>query len=608
MGQQLTPLYRNFPKKNSVEQWKKYRVLLLLIVILAVGIFLRTHNFSSWLHFELDQARDVRVVDAALLGDATDLPLLGPKAGGTFLRLGPGFYWLEYLGALLFGGSVVGGAAMVALFSILSIPLFYLVVKRYFTSLLALGLTGLFSVSAFMVMYGRFAWNPNFIPFFTLLGFYALLRTTDQDETRKGWWLVLAAFAIGMATHMHFLAFLALPTIAVLFLLVQRPKVSIKFWGLALALVAFLYVPMALNEYATGGLNTKEFFGALSEKSTKEDHPLVEKAARNVSEFGLHSIVVVSGFEGATFPAIIMKEGVFGTVCDSKCDRGKWYGVAGVLLFGLSVLSLAWLWFREREQQKKTLLLLLLLWLGVTFVLFLPLSYGIAPRFFLLNAPLLFILLGALLVSLSQLVSRIRGIGLAVSVGVISLLIVSNLSFLTARFDELSRAGQESVESAPDRILKERVRVTLEQQNAIVDFLEARSRKDNVAIYMFSEPQHRRALKYLMEKRGIDNDVLGFSGIYRQGAYFIILRAQSDLEDALKKYLPSYTVGPMTSFGTLVAIELVPKPEAIMGERQDFSIPEKNSPSQAPPRYTLREFLERSNEAVVEEEESEETE
>lgn len=591
-----------------MELWKKHQVLILLIVLFAVGIFLRTHNFSDWLHFELDQARDVRVVDAALLGNATDLPLLGPKAGGTFLRLGPGFYWLEYLGALLFGGAVVGGAAIIALFSILSLPLFYLIVKRFFRPWLAIGLTGLFSVSAFMVMYGRFAWNPNFIPFFTLLGFYALLRAVEPEEGRNGWWLVLAAFAIGMATHMHFLAFLALPTIAVLFLLVQRPRISVKFWCLALALVAFLYVPMALNEYATGGLNTKEFFGALSEKSTKEDHPLIEKAARNVSEFGLHSIVVLSGFEGATFPAIIMKEGVFGTVCDSKCDKGKWYGVAGVLLFGLSVLALGWLWYREQELQKKTLLLLSLLWLGVTFVLFLPLSYGVAPRFFLLNAPLLFILLGVLLESLRQVLSRVKMGGALVSVGVIGFLIITNLSFLTQRFDELSRAGKESVISAPDRILKERVRVTLEQQTTIIDFLEARARKDNVAIYMFSEPQHRRALKYLMEKRGVPNDVLGFSGIYRAGAYFLILRTESNLEDALKKYLPSYTVGTATAFGTLVAIELVPKPEAIMGERQDFSIPEKNSPSQAPPRYTLREFLERGNDAVVEEEESEETE
>lgn len=571
-------------------KWSKRELgWILLALIIGVGLFLRVHQIEPWLHFELDQARDARVIDRALEGDVLDLPLLGPKAGGTFLRLGPGFYWLEYIGALLFGGSVVGGAIMVAIASTLVIPLFFLISRRLFRTPLALGLTALVALSTYLVMYGRFAWNPNFIPCFALLGFYALLRTVGHEEPHPGRWLLLTAFSLGVATHMHFLAFLALPTIAVLFLLVKHPNIKFKFWVGALAIVALLYLPMILNETATGGLNTQEFIGALTEKSTKENHPLIEKAVRDVSEFGLHSIVILTGFEGATFPAIVLKDGVIGSVCDSKCDQGKWYGVAAILLLGLALVATFFLWWRETVMHKRDLLLLMLLWFGVTFVLFLPLAYGIAPRFFLLNAPLLFLILGCLL---SLLASFFKGrIGAGIIGIIISLLVISNITFLTHRFTELSRAGQEMVESAPDRILKERVRVTLEQQKAIVSFLDERSRRDIVPIYMFSEPQYRRALKYLMEKRGVENDVLGFSRIYAQGAYFLIIRAQSDREDALEKYRSSYIVGPTTDFGTLVVIELLPKPEAIQAERQDFSLPEKQAPSQAPPRYTFREFL-----------------
>lgn len=558
-----------------------------------MGLFLRTYQLEPWLHFELDQARDTRVIDRALEGNMTDLPLLGPKAGGTFLRLAPGFYWLHYFGSALFDDAVLGGAVMVAFFSILTIPLFFFLIRRFFGTVLALGLTALFSVSTYLVLYGRFAWNPNLLPFFIVLGWYALLRVGEPDGPHRGRWLLLATFSLGLATHMHFLAFLALPTIAVLFLLIKRPRIQLKFWLGAIIIVMGLYLPMGLNEWATGGLNTQEFFGALTEKSTKEEHPLIEKALRNVSEFGLHSVVVLTGFEGATFPAIIAKDGVFGTVCDTKCDRGKWYGVAAILLLGLSLLTLLFFWWRETELRKKDFLLLMLLWFGVSFLLFLPLSYGIAPRFFLLNAPLLFVLLGCLLLFGERFLFRGR-LGRGFTLTLIALLIWSNLFFLANRFSELNRAPTEAVESAPDRILKERIRVTLEQQRQIVDFLEERSKREGVPIYMFSEPQHRRALKYLMEERGIPNDVLGFSGIYRAGAYFFILRAKSDQADALKKYLSSYTVGQSTSFGTLTAIELIPKPEAIQGERQDFSIPEKQAPSQAPPRYTLREWLARS--------------
>jgi membrane protein implicated in regulation of membrane protease activity len=297
-------------------------------------------------------------------------------------------------------------------------------------------------------------------------------------------------------------------------------------------------------------------------------------------------MVITTGFDGGTFPAITTADGIV-WVCKDKCDAGKWYGVAAVLLLGAGLLALVWFWWKEAERKQSDFLLLSGIWFAVTFGLFLPLAYDIAPRFFLLSGPLFFILIGLLLKALCKFFDK------RIVFVIIILFAVSNIYFLYQRFDELSRASTEAINSAPDRILKERIRVTLEQQNTIVDFLERRAQETGYPIYMFSEPQHRRALKYLMEKRGIENAVLGFDGIYRQGVYYLILRAQSDLEDALKKYRGSYIVGEKTFFGTLIVIELVPKPEAIISERQDFSKPKPND-SQAPPRYTWREFFARN--------------
>ncbi|MBD3300813.1 MAG: hypothetical protein GF347_05685, partial [Candidatus Moranbacteria bacterium] len=66
-------------KKN-----KKYYSLLLLVLLL--GIFLRVYRHNDFLHFELDQARDALIVDAALENGIGELPLLGPRAAGTMLR------------------------------------------------------------------------------------------------------------------------------------------------------------------------------------------------------------------------------------------------------------------------------------------------------------------------------------------------------------------------------------------------------------------------------------------------------------------------------------------------------------------------------------------
>lgn len=565
----------------------------MLVSVVLVGFSLRAYHFSDWLHFELDQARDARVVDDALVGGPGELTLLGPKAAGTFLRLAPGFYYLEYISGLIFGGSPSGLAMFVMLFSVLSLPVFFFFVRRYFSVLFSLGLTLLFATSAYFVMYGRFAWNPNILPFFVLLGFLALLRSVDEEETQRGRFFLGAVFLLTLATHAHFLAFLALPIIAGLFLLIKRPRFSWRVWVGAFVIVASLYLPMALNEAATGGLNTQEFFSAVTKKSTKSDHSLVEKFLRDSSEHVLGALLITTGFEGGTFPSITLQHGKVEIKCATKCDRGKWYGVTAAAVLIMSIAALGFLWWEEMERKRKDFLLLCGLWLLTTFALFLPLSYNFAPRFFLVSGMLFIILLGLFLVMVRRFLGGGR-LGTAVALGVMMALVFSNLSFLFGRFGELSQAGTVAINSAPDRILKDRIRVTLEQQMRIVDLLEQRYQEHGYPVYMFSEPQHRRALTYLMELRGIENAVLGFDGIYRQGVYYLILRTQSDLEDGLKKYRENYTVGPMTSFGTLTVIELSPRPEAIIGERQDFSAV-SHSDSTAPPRYTWKEFFHRTS-------------
>lgn len=561
-----------------------------LALIIALGFFLRSYHFADWLHFELDQARDARVIDAALEGGPGELPLLGPKAGGTFLRLGPAFYYLQYVGALVFGASPAGMAMVVLIASVASIAVFFLLVRRLFPDWLALFLTLGFSTSEYFVMYGRFAWNPNMLPFFILLGMYALLRSVAGGEQHPGRWFLISVFTLGIATELHFLAFLAVPTFIVTFLILRRPRFRLRTWGAASAIVVALYFPMLLNELATGGANTREFFGAITEKSSKEEHVLSEKIVRNGAEHILAGLVILTGFEGGTLPRVEITDGL-SIVCQGKCDTGKPYGLGMAVLLALSVIAYLSLMFREKERRKQDVLIAVGLWFMITFALFTPLAYGMAPRFFLLSGAFFFVLIGCLGLVLTRLFSR-YGFGHALAAGLIMVFVTLNISSLQMRFDELSRAATEPVDSPPDRILKERIRVTLEQQNEIVDFLADKSSARGYPVYMFSEPQHRRALKYLLERRGIENAVLGYDEIYRQGVYYLVLRAQSDLEDALRKYRVSYEVGTITRFGTLVAIELVPKPEVVSQERQDFSIP-KPSDSLAPPRYTWSEYFNR---------------
>jgi len=109
---------REFFKKN----WK----MIAFAAVILAAIFLRAWHFHDWLFFKMDQARDALLIKQALGNGLGWLPLLGPKAGGTHLNLGPAFYYFQYISAFLFQSAHPAVLAYPdLLFSILSIPLFY---------------------------------------------------------------------------------------------------------------------------------------------------------------------------------------------------------------------------------------------------------------------------------------------------------------------------------------------------------------------------------------------------------------------------------------------------------------------------------------------------
>jgi hypothetical protein len=139
----------------------------------------------------------------------------------------------------------------------------------------------------------------------------------------------------------------------------------------------------------------------------KEQRSLSEKVVRNISEHALYGLVVTTGFEKATFPAVRFDGGPLWK-CDGRCDKGKWYGVVSAFVVLLACVFFLVLWRQEDERKKSDFLLLCALWFLVTFVLLTPLAYDIAPRFFLLSAPLFFIFLGIVLLFIRNALTKCR--------------------------------------------------------------------------------------------------------------------------------------------------------------------------------------------------------
>lgn len=568
------------------------KIIFGILLIIGLGIFLRAYNFSDWLHFELDQARDAKIAIKASEEGIGYLPLQGPRAAGSFLRLGPTFYYMEYLGAKLFGATPPAVAAPVLILSILTMPLFYLFVRRFFNTRISIGLLAVFSVSLFLVMYSRFAWNPNTIPFFMILTIYALLRAVDENDKNKNIWILVSAFALAVGTQLHFLVFMILPTIAAIFLLIKRPRLKIWAWSAAVAIIALFYSPMIINDVKTGGENAQEFMAAVTKKSDKNDRNLAEKFIRNYSEHSLGGFLIISAQEQAELPKIDVNgklTDLFDSKCDFMCRKNLPLGMVAVFLYTVGIaLVFRGAFIRERGV-KKDFMMICAVWFAAAFVVMTPLSYDIAPRFFLVTAPLTFVFLGAVL-EFSDRFFKKRWI----STVIVVVLILLNLFAVQKRFTEMANAPYEGVEIASDRILKERARVTLEQQEMIVDYLESFHRANGYPVYLQSEPFYARSFVFLLDRRGIKQDVLAVNNVYEEGNYFMVLRTVSNSENRLGKYAQSYEAIGEKQFGTMVVFHLEPKREAITAEKQVFKpakVDCKASSSSVQKRYTWNEIF-----------------
>ncbi len=570
---------------------RKKIFFLLLALIFALGIFLRAYHFSDWLHFELDQSRDAKVIDLAYEEGASNLPLLGPKAAGSFLRLGPVFYYFKYLSALIFGNTPSGMAVIIMLFGLLAMPIFYLFSREYFDKKISLGLFLLFGTSLFLVIYSRFSWNPNSLPLFTLLTFYFLLKATKNEEKNPGRWLVFSAISLAIATQMHFLAFVSLPIIFALYLIIKRPKIKLVFWILSLASILIIYSPAVINDFMTGGDNIKQFRKVVQVKSTKNTHKLWEKAFRNIKENSLGHFLILTGQRGE-FPKMDLTNKA--SVAFNEKNKSYFtYGIISGLMYLMGIILLLGKLISEKREARKNFLILNSLWLGVAFGLFMPLAFDISPRFFLVISALPLIFLGLILEFIQEKIAAKKSI---ILIGIIvAVLAGSNLIKTQQRFSEYARAPLENFAIEPDRFLKENTRVTLEQQYKIVNLIKEEYQKNNYPVYIESEPFYERAFMYNLEKENIRSDnfknVLN-KEVYQNANYFLIYGAAANLEKRLGKYQTSYEIKKETPVGTLVLFELTPKKEAVTAmEVKNAAVNKNTSRSGVPARYRWEEIF-----------------
>ncbi len=215
-------------------KFKRYLPYLILLVIIAIAGFLRLWRIGDYMGFLGDEGRDVLIVKRMIVDHKWTL--LGPITSVGLMHLGPIYYYFMIPFLWIFRLDPVGPAVMVALFSLATVVLIWKMMREFFNEMAAVIASLLYSLSPLVIIYSHSSWNPNPLPFWSLLFIYGLIKVFVQNKPK---WLIVSGIALGVVLQLHYVALVFVPMFVVLWL-IFKPKISRK--DLLLGLTAFVLV------------------------------------------------------------------------------------------------------------------------------------------------------------------------------------------------------------------------------------------------------------------------------------------------------------------------------------------------------------------------------
>lgn len=241
----------------------------LLIIIIIAASFLRLYRISDYMTFLGDEGRDAIVAKDILRGQLT---LLGPRASAGDFFLGPVYYYMMAPFLFLSNLDPVGPAVMVALFGIATVFLVYFVGRKFFGVKAGLMAASLYAVSPLVIAYSRSSWNPNPMPFFSLLMLYLLFSGVTNNNKKL---FFIVGLLLGISMQLHYLStFLAVIVfffvLAGNFIVAGKNFLSRIFFQYLYIFIGFIigFLPFLAFEARHGFPNTKTILRFVFEDNT----------------------------------------------------------------------------------------------------------------------------------------------------------------------------------------------------------------------------------------------------------------------------------------------------------------------------------------------------
>ena len=162
---------------------KHYQLIILALLIL-VAIFFRFWQIRDYVVFLGDEGRDMIVMRDIFV--KKHLPFLGPTASVGGFYLGPIYYWMAAPFLFLANFDPVGPSYFVAALGVATVFLLYKFLKEEIGFWPAIVSSFLYATAPLIVRYSRSSWNPNPLPFFSLLMIYFLYLAIKKQKLILG--------------------------------------------------------------------------------------------------------------------------------------------------------------------------------------------------------------------------------------------------------------------------------------------------------------------------------------------------------------------------------------------------------------------------------------
>lgn len=383
---------------------KKHKILILLFFIIILGAFLRLYDFNNLARFNTDQVRDAEVVEKILEGK--EFPLLGPKAGGTYFKLGPVFYYFQAFSGFIFGNNPSGMVLFVGILAVLSIPLLFLFLRYYFSANTSLLLTLAYSFSFYVIKYSRFGWNPNIIPFFFILFLLSLLKIIESKDKKFSKWHIFLIISLGIGVQLHTLLLALMPMLlllayAYIFFKEKKftptPKIKkngslvlgVNFLNFIIIIFAVLLLnlPFFLYDFQNEGKNIKNFLAG-TEKKTSKNSSSIENILKDGQFFIQGNTYAISSFEPQKNWIKAKK------LLKSNNTAEITAAIFGTIFSLFGFFYLIKKIFFEKEEKKKIFLGSILASVTLSFLILFPIANELNIRYLIILIFLPYIFLG----------------------------------------------------------------------------------------------------------------------------------------------------------------------------------------------------------------------